>query len=429
MTTSFTRRGLVGTTAAGAVGLIAAHAAAGGPQIKPETGQPADMLVTAKGGAVTLPPLQERSEANQQFRNADPFTRRLGVAVVGLGHLSLQEILPAFGSAEHVKVTALVSGSRDKARVLAAQFNVPEAGLYGYDDFDRIKDNPAVDIVYIVLPNAMHREWTERAAAAGKHVLCEKPMATSSADAQAMVDAVKAAGKLLMIAYRCQYEPYNRSVIKIARSGELGDLRMIEAVNGQNNANNGQWRHVKALAGGGSLPDVGLYCLNAARFVTGEEPVEIRARITRPKDDPRFREIEDLCSFELTFPSGVLAVCSSGYSIHETRRMRVIGSTAWADLDPAFAYRGLRLKVGKKSGQGSSADERTMPEHSQFALEMDHFAQAIRAGKPPRTPGEEGLQDMKLIEAIYRSAETGRTVKLAEVAGRDVFRGMEPTES
>ena len=427
--TNFTRRGLVGGTAAGAVGLIAAQAAAGGPQIPPDTGQPAGMLGAVKGDAVTLPPLQAQSETNQPVRNSDPFARKLGVAVVGLGHLALQEILPGFASAEHVKVTALVSGSRDKARAVAAQYNVPETGLYGYDDFDRIKDNPAVDIVYIVLPNAMHREWTERAAAAGKHVLCEKPMSTSSVDAQAMVDAVKAAGKLLMIAYRCQYEPYNRTAIKLARGGELGELRLIEAVNGQNNANNGQWRHVKALAGGGSLPDVGLYCLNAARYITGEEPVEISARITQPKDDPRFREIEDICSFDLRFPSGVMASCSSGYSIHETRRMRVIGSTAWADLDPAFAYRGLRLKVGRKMGQGSSADERTLPEHSQFALEMDHFADAIRLGRTPRTPGEEGLQDMRLIEAIYRAGETGRTVKLAEIKGRDVFRGMEPSES
>ncbi len=424
-----TRRTLVGATAAGAVGLVAAQAKAAGPHIVPDTGEPAALLGAVNGDSVTLPPLANPSEPDAQVRNGDAQVRRLGVAVVGLGHLSLMQILPGLAQARHVKLAALVSGNRDKAHALAAQYGLPDTGIYGYDDFDRIRDNPAVDIVYIVLPNAMHREWTERAAAAGKHVLCEKPMATSSADAQAMVDAVKAAGKQLMIAYRCQYEPYNRAVIKLARGGELGDLRLIEAVNGQNDAANGQWRQVRALAGGGSMPDVGLYCLNAARYVTGEEPIEVSARLTQPKDDPRFREIEDICAFELKFPSGVMATCVSAYSIHESRRLRVHGSTAWADLDPAFSYSGLRLRVNRKVGRATGTDERTMTEHNQFALEMDHFAEAIRAGKTPRTPGEEGVQDMKLIEAIYAAAASGSVVRLPAIAGRDVFRGMEPTDT
>lgn len=413
-----TRRGLVTGTALGAVGLAASVAAA--------EGQPAAMLGHVAGSAVELPPLQNQSEPEGRVPNPDPVARRLGVAVVGLGHLSLLQILPGFAEAKHVKVTALVSGEPAKAKAIAAQYGVPESGLYDYTSFDRLRDDATVDIVYIVLPNNMHSEYVERAAAAGKHVLCEKPMATSSADAQAMIAACKAAGRRLMIAYRCQYEPTNCAAIKLARSGELGKLRLIEAVNGQNNADNGQWRHIHSMAGGGSLPDVGIYCLNAARYLTGEEPVEVSARLTRPKDDPRFREVEDICSFTLQFPSGVVANCTSGYSFHDSRQLRMHGTEAWAQLDPAFAYDNLALQIGRKAGQAGSLEMRRFPPRNQFALEMDHFAQAIRANRVPRTPGEEGLQDMRLIEALYQAAAAGHPISLPAVAGRDVTRGVMP---
>ena len=214
------------------------------------------------------------------------------------------QILPGFGEAKHVRLTALVSGERDKALAVAAQHGVPEKNIYDYGNFDSLKNNPDVDIIYIVLPNALHAEYTVRAAQAGKHVLCEKPMSTNVADAQRMVDACKAANRKLMIAYRCQYLPEHRAIIDMARSKQLGGLRLIDAVNGQNNANNGQWRHIRALSGGGSLPDVGLYCLNATRYITGEEPVEITARMTQPKDDARFREVEDVVSFTPALPIG-----------------------------------------------------------------------------------------------------------------------------
>ncbi len=409
-----TRRGLV---AAGALGTVALSASAHAAESQ------------VAGSRVELPPLFNASEAEGKVPNPYPAPRRLGVAVVGLGHLSLQQILPGFAQAKHVQVTALVSGDAAKAKVLAAQYGVPESGLYDYASFDRLRDNNAVDIVYVVLPNNMHREYVERAAAAGKHVLCEKPMATSSADAQAMIAACQAAGKRFMVAYRCQYEPTNRAAVKLARGGELGKLRLIEAVNGQNNADNGQWRHVRAMAGGGSLPDVGIYCLNAARYLTGEEPVEVSARLTRPADDPRFREVEDICAFNLTFPSGVIANCASGYSFHASRQLRLHGAEAWAQLDPAFGYDNLALQVGRKAGQAESLDTRRFPPTNQFALEMDHFAEAIRANRVPRTPGEEGLQDMKLIEAIYQAAEAGHPITLPTVAGRDVTRGAMPDEA
>ena len=415
MPNPLTRRLILGTAAAGPVSLAAAMAAT----------QPPALLGTVQGQRVTLPPLMSDTDVEGATPNPDPLARRLGVAVVGLGHLSLNQILPGFGQAKHVRLTALVSGERDKALAVAAEYGLPDTAILDYANFDRLREREDVDIVYIVLPNSMHREYTERAAAAGKHVLCEKPMATSSADAQAMVDACAAARKRLMIAYRCQYEPYNRGLIKLTRGGELGNIRFIEAVNGQNNADSGQWRHIRAMAGGGSLPDVGLYCLNAARYLTGEEPIEISVRITQPKDDPRFREVEDLCSFTLRFPSGILASCASGYSLHDSRRLRVMGDRAWAELDPAFAYQNLEMRIGRRDGQATASEARKLSEKNQFALEMDAFAGAIRANRVPRTPGEEGLQDMRLIEAIYRAAETGTTIQLPPSTGRDITRGPE----
>ena len=184
----------------------------------------------------------------------------------------------------------------------------------------------------------MHAEFTIRAARAGKHVLCEKPMATTVADAERMIAACRDARRLLMIAYRLQYDPTHRLLIATARSGDHGPVRYIEATNLQNNADNDQWRHIRGLAGGGSLPDVGLYCLNAARYVTGEEPVEITASVDSPTDDARFREIEDFCRFSLRFPSGALANCTSAYSVHMKRTLSVSTPKATFVVDPAFDY-------------------------------------------------------------------------------------------
>ena len=415
--TPFSRRTLIGTAAG--LGAAAIPAAAQ---------QPRELLGEVSGDGVSLPPLMNKSDAEGPAPSPDPIPRRLGIAVAGLGHLSLAQILPGFGVAEHVRVTALVSGERDKARVVAAQYGVPERNLYDYANFDRLRDNPDVDIVYIVLPNAMHAEFTVRAAQAGKHVLCEKPMTTNVADAERMIEACKQAGRRLMIAYRCQYEPHHRALIAAVRGGEHGAVRLITAVNGQNNADNGQWRHDRALAGGGSLPDVGLYCLNAARYITGEEPVEVTAQITQPKNDRRFRDIEDICTFTLRFPSGVLASCSSGYSFHESRWLRVHTEGAWIGLDPAFGYDNIALQTGRAAGRANAMERTQFSSHNQFAREMDHFAEALRAGVAPHTPGEEGLADQKIMAALYEAAAGGGVVKLPLVEGRDTTRGPAPKQ-
>ena len=417
-----TRRTLFGSTvglAAGA-GLIAPALGATSEQ------EPAALRGTVADGKVSLPPLHARSEQEGSVPNPMPPGKRRGIAVVGLGTLALENIIPAFGEAKHVRLAGLVSGDPDKVRTVGAQYGVPDHGLYSYATFDRIRDNPDIDIVYIVLPNALHAEFTVRAAQAGKHVLCEKPMAATVAEAQQMVDACAQAKRSLMIAYRLQYTPEHRTVIDLARSKTFGSVRMIEAVNGQNDAANGQWRQIKALAGGGSLPDVGLYCLNAFRYITGEEPVEVTARMTQPKDDPRFREIEDVAMFTLRFPSGIVASGTSAYSFHESRFLRVHAETGWFGLDPAFGYDNLALQIDHKAGKAGALETRRFSPKNQFAAEMDAFALSLQAGDPPRTGGAEGLQDMKIMEAIYQAAASGQAVAMAPSSGLDATRGPWP---
>ena len=411
-----TRRSILATTAGLAALSFAAPAAAAEQQ-------PAALYGKTEAGKIILPPLHAASEGGENLANPQPHAQRLGIAVVGIGHLTLEQIMPGFAQAKNVRCAALVSGHRDKALAVAAQYGVPERSVYDYASFDAIKNDPDIAAVYIVLPNSMHLEFTLRAAAAGKHVLCEKPMAASVAEAEQMVKACRDARRKLMIAYRLQYNAAHRALIDMVRSKEHGELRMIEAVNAQNDAAVGQWRQIKALAGGGSLPDVGLYCLNAFRYITGEEPVEVTGRITQPKDDPRFREVEDFASFTLRFPSGVFAVGTSGYSSFNSRRLRAMAADGWIDMDPAFAYNNLVMHIGRKVGESDAREQRVFQPKNQFAVEMDHFAEAIRADREPHTPGEEGLQDQKIIAAIYEAAAGGGMVKLPAVAKLDAFRG------
>ena len=350
----------------------------------------------------------KESMAQQGLHVPDPPGKKMGWALVGLGSLSIYEILPAFAKCEKSKPVAFVSGHPDKANKLALRYGVNPKNIYNYENYDTIKDNPEVDIIYIVLPNSMHAEYTVRGFQAGKHVLTEKPMACTPADCQQMIDAGKKAGKKLMVAYRCQYEPYNREAIRIAHSGELGPTQVINADTGFNIGNPDQWRLKKAMSGGGSLMDIGIYALNAARYLSGEEPTEINAMMYTPPDDPRFKEVEDNINFQLRFPSGVLANCTSSYGYFQQSHYRVIGTKGYLDMDPATWYSGLRMKVGK----GNTITEVELPVKDHFALEMDHMSECVMDNKEPLTPGEEGLSDIKLMMAIYEAAKSPQIVKV-----------------
>jgi len=335
--------------------------------------------------------------------------KKLGWAVVGLGRLGVNQILPAFASSKRSRIVALVSGRPEKARHFAQLYGVDAKNIYDYDNYDTIAKNPAIDVVYVVLPNSMHPEYTIRALKAGKHVLCEKPMANTPQECEQMIAAAKAASRKLMIAYRLRYEPFNQTLIKTARdSAEMGPTRLIVAEAGFPIGDPGQWRLKRKMAGGGSLMDIGIYALQAARYLSGEEPVEVDAMLHSTPGDPRFVEVEENVTFKLRFPSGILANCVSSYGVG-VNRFRVLKPGGAAELEPALSYNGLRMRVFR----GNGVEERPQRVVDHFAAEMDHFSECVVNGTEPLTPGEEGLRDSRIMTAIYEAAQSGKVIKLA----------------
>jgi predicted dehydrogenase len=334
--------------------------------------------------------------------------KKLGWALVGLGNLSINQIMPAFAKSQQSRLVGFVSGRPEKARHLAQIYGVDPKNIYTYDTYDTIANNPDIDVIYVVLPNSMHPEYTIRALKAGKHVLCEKPMANTPQECEQMIAAAKAASRKLMVGYRVRYEPFNQAMIKMAQdTTEMGPTRMILADAGFNIGDPTQWRLRKAMAGGGSLMDIGIYSLNAARYLSGEEPIEVNAMTHTTPNDPRFTEVEENINFQLRFPSCILANCTSSYGVN-LGRFRVFKPLGSFELDPASSYTGLRMRVFR----GGSVEERTMPQRDHFALEMDHFSASIINNTDPLTPGEEGLKDLRVMMAIYEAARSGKTVKL-----------------
>ncbi len=399
----------------------------GGPVPKlPPTSPPAEVPTDAQK-PIELEQIKAKTEQQESPTPTSlPPDQRVGYAVVGLGHLTLNQILPGFGECKKSKVVALVSGSPEKMRKVATEYGIKPESCYSYADYDKLRDNKEVQAIYIVLPNGMHAEYTIRGAQAGKHILCEKPMANSAAECQSMIDACKQAGKKLMIAYRIQYEPHNRKVRDMVQSEQFGKVKNIMATNGQNSDNPKHWRFKKDLAGGGSLPDVGLYCLNTIRYVLGEEPTEVSAYIHSTPNDPRFTEVEEQVNWLMRFPSGVQASCSTSYGHHDDKNYKVMADTGWIKMDPAFPYKGLKLETSQAQGDENLVIQHNLGDKNHFATEMDHFSECVLENKSPFTPGEEGLQDQKIMEAIYQSAREGKPVKLAAIDKKDAFRGPEP---
>jgi predicted dehydrogenase len=245
-----------------------------------------------------------RSLAQAAKEPAMPPEKKLGWAVVGLGKFATQQIIPSFAECKRSKLVALVSGDRTKAEHYARQYGVNSKNIYNYQNYDTIRNNPEVDVIYIILPNGLHAEYSIRGAQAGKHIMCEKPMAVTVAECQAMIDAAKKAERKLMVAYRAQYEPFNLAAIQLAQSGKLGKLKSIVSDHGRNldpKDPADRWRANKKLAGGGSVYDIGIYSLQATRYITGEEPVEISAIMYSTPNDPRFREVEENVNFPKAF--------------------------------------------------------------------------------------------------------------------------------
>jgi predicted dehydrogenase len=334
--------------------------------------------------------------------------KKLGVALVGLGSLSEHQIAPAlFEKTKLCKLTGLVSGHPDKAKAWAQKYGVPERSIYDYTNFDRIKDNPDIDVVYVVLPNSMHAEYTIRAAKAGKHVLCEKPMAISVKECDQMIAACKAAQRKLAIGYRLHFEPHNLEMVRMAREKTFGAVKVIETSAGFHIDDPKQWRLNKALAGGGSLMDIGIYALQAARYISGEEPVSVSAQMTIT-DPVKFKPgVDESILFTLKFPSGVVANCASSYAAF-LNRFRANAERGWFELQPALNYEGIK---GRMRAEGGPKDF-SFPPVDHFAAEMDDFADCILNDKQTRVPGEEGRRDVRIMTAIYQSAASGKTIQL-----------------
>jgi len=353
----------------------------------------------ARLGALSLaaqlaPPLRAQSSS-----------RKIGYAIIGLGVIA-DHFMRGIQATGNSKVTALVSGHPDKAARIAAQYGVPKSNIYNYENMDSFRDNRDVDAVYVALPNSMHAEYTIRSAKAGKHVLCEKPMSVSVPEAQAMIDACKAANVKLMIAYRCHYETTNLAAVKLIRDGALGQVQQIQSAFGFY-CGAGAWRLDKELAGGGPLMDVGIYSLNATRYLTGEEPSSFSAYTYSDPNDPRFKTVEENINWIAKFPSGITASCNTTYSAPMDGYFRVYGSKGWLEVNPAFIYEGLNLKAEYYDSTGKQVKlDQPNPEKDpiHFTNEADHFSNCILQNKTPKTPGEEGLRDMQCIREIYRSA-------------------------
>jgi len=331
-----------------------------------------------------------------------PQDEKLGIALVGMGNYATNQLAPALKETQLCKLAGIVTGTPAKATMWQERQPDLEGHIYNYDTFDRIAEDEAIDIVYVVLPNSMHAEYTIRAAKAGKHVICEKPMAVSVAECQAMIDACEAANRKLYIGYRLHYEPHNVEAMRLGQENVFGDMKYIHNAFGFRIGDPTQWRLKKALAGGGALMDVGIYALQAARYVTGEEPVEVTAQ--EYKTDPvKFAEVDETLTWQLTFPSGCVANCSTSYAAR-AERLYAAAENGWLELRPAYGYGGIQ-------GQ-TSEGPMDFPHVNQQAHHMDAIAESIINGHDLLIDGYEGMRDMRVIEAIYESIETGAPVSL-----------------
>ena len=366
---------------------------------------------TGPAGAQQLPEaLVGRPQPELTYEEPLPEERQLGWAVAGVGHFAQNRAIPGIVRSRRAKMTGLISGNADKAQRVGAAYAIGTDHLYSYETMDRLAQDDTIDVVYVITPNAVHEEVVIRAFEAGKHVLCEKPFATTEAACQRMIDAGEAAGRKLMIAYRAHFEPHNVMAKRMLDEGVLGDVwfatsdhhRVLDPEAVQD-----QWRMVRALAGGGSLPDIGIYGLNGIIWFFGESPARLRGTLASPPGDERFGDVEAFSRVELEFPSGRVAQLSSGYT-GDKKRIDLIGSQATATLDPATSYEGNRLNI-----ISTSEDRLIVPpklSRFQFDDEIDHFSRAIQEGTDILTPASMGLRDVRLILAIQESARSGRWI-------------------
>lgn len=321
-------------------------------------------------------------------------------AVIGAGWISQEAFLPGVAQSGNSTIAAIVTGDLAKGARLAAFHNIPQ--VVSYDDYDALLASDAIDAVYIALPNAMHADYAIRAARAGKHIMVEKPLAVSVSEAEAMIAAADAAGVFLMTAYRLHNEPGTLAVLERIAKGDIGTPLIFQSVfSFQISPGN---HRLHAAHWGGPLQDLGVYSINAARHIFGEEPFEATAALFQPKDDPRFGEIEATLAATLRFPSGGIAQFVSSFGAGSVDNYRIIGSTGDIEMDPGFkADCAMKMRLR----QAGATQEITFPQTDHFGAQVAYFSDCITSGTPPEADGAEGLADMRALLAIEAAAKTG----------------------
>jgi predicted dehydrogenase len=329
----------------------------------------------------------------------------LKVALLGLGGYA-NRVAEAMKGCSRARVTGLVSGTPQKLKDWSARFQVPEKNCYSYEQYDAIRDNPDIDAVYIITPNALHLPHALRVAKAGKHVICEKPMALNAKEGRMMVEACEKAGVKLLVGYRMHFEAKTLEVIRMRQAGDFGKVLYFNGLSGFRIGNPAQWRLNRELAGGGSMMDIGIYAVNGARYMVGEDPVWVTAQET--KTDPvKFKEgVDETITFQFGFPSGATASCLSTYSLNNLDRFFLDGTNGFAELQPSTGYGPIMGRTHK--------GPLDLPHVTHQTVQMDEMAAILLDGKQPVVPvdGQEGLKDLVIIDAIYKAARTGRRVEI-----------------
>jgi predicted dehydrogenase len=329
----------------------------------------------------------------------------LRVAIMGLGSYGTR-VAEAMQSCTKAKLVGVISGTPSKIKDWQSKYAIPEKNCYNYENFDAIKNNPDIDAVYVITPNGLHHDEVIRVAKAGKHAICEKPMALNAQQGQEMVDACKKANVKLLVGYRMHFEPKTLEVIRMRKAGEFGKILFFQGQCGFTIGDPNQWRLNKALSGGGSMMDIGIYAVNGSRYMTGEDPIWVTAQETKT-DHMKFKEgIDETIQFQFGFPSGAVASCLSTYSMNNLDRFFLDGTEGFAEMQPSTNYGPIMGRTNK--------GELTQPITVHQAVQMDAMAGIIFEGKHPVVPvdGNEAVKDLKLIDAIYLAAKTGRKVDI-----------------
>lgn len=331
-----------------------------------------------------------------------PKKEKLGVALVGLGYYSTDLLAPALQLTKNCELKGIVTGSPEKIPKWQEKYGIDDKNVYNYGNFDSIADNPDIDVIYVVLPPSMHAEYAIRAANTGKHVWCEKPMAPSVAECEAMIKACNDNKVKLAIGYRCQHDPNIQAYMKVGKERPFGKVKMITSAAGYFDGRTDHWKQNKAL-GGGAMGDMGVYALQGARLATGEEPISVLAQssTTRPEI---YHEVEETMMFQLEFPSGARASCQTSFGIN-MNHLQVNYEKGWLKMEPHSSYNG-------NNGSMSDGTIINFPIENQQAKQMDEDAWAIINQQSLLVPGEEGLRDIRVVEAIYNSANQNCVVKL-----------------